>query len=50
MGAFVCACGRLKTSGALASAFKDDEPGGLTRFNCPGMHDLPISWLSNCRL
>ena len=50
MDAFVCACGRLKTSGALVSALKDDEQGGLTRFNSPVMHDLKKSWLSNCRL
>ena len=39
-GPFMCACGGLSASGALAGAFKVGECGGLTKFNCPGMLDL----------
>ena len=37
---FICACVGLDASGAIASAFKGGEPGGLTKFNCPGMLNL----------
>ena len=39
-GTFICDCGRLGASGALASAFKSGERGGLFKFNCFGMLDL----------
>ena len=39
-GTFMCACGGLGASGALASAFKGGERGGLTKFSCLGMLDL----------
>ena len=37
---FLCACGGLGASGALASAFKGGECGGLIKFSCLGMLDL----------
>ena len=43
-GTFMCAGGGLVSSGTLASAFKDDERGGLTKFNCPGILDLRGNW------
>ena len=39
-GTFMCCCAGLGASGALTSAFKGGELGGLTKFNCPGMLDL----------
>ena len=45
-GTFNCAFGGLAfkciryASGALANAFKSDERGELTNFDCPGMLDL----------
>ena len=39
-GIYLCACGELGAIGALASAFKGGDYGGLTKFNCPGMLDL----------
>ena len=44
VGKFMCACGGLGDSGALASAFKGGEPERLTKFNCPGMLDLRGNW------
>ena len=32
-GTFMCACGGLGASGALTTAFKCGERGGLTKFN-----------------
>ena len=48
-GAFLCACGALGASGALESAFKVGERGGLTKINGPGMLDLQGNWWSNCK-
>ena len=39
-GTFICTFGGLGNSGALASAFKGGEWGGLAKFICPGMLDL----------
>ena len=39
-GTFMCSYGGLGASGALTSAFKGGECGGLTKFTCPGMLDL----------
>ena len=36
----MCAFGGLDASWALANAFKGDERGELTNFNCPDMLDL----------
>ena len=48
-GTFMCASGGLGASGALASAFKGGECGGLTKFNCPGTLDPRGKWWSNCK-
>ena len=46
---FMCACRLLEINGSLASALNGGERGGLTRFNCSGMHELRTSRSSNCR-
>ena len=43
-GTFMCVCGGLSASGALASALEGGELRGLIKFNCHGMLNLRGNW------
>ena len=47
--AFMCACGWLRISGSLASAYHGGERGRLSRLNCTRKLDLRTNLSSKCR-